>query len=136
MPALSLHHACSSVHHAAFAAILSPSFFHRLLACIRRLGHNNLEELLASFGPETAIVCLQETKMVQGQLDASLAKPAGTISQYHIVQRRIRIVSLVKNSRTNPDDPERQDIDAVPPAGWERESSLLTTYWSESTLSS
>ncbi|KAJ1481559.1 Endonuclease/exonuclease/phosphatase [Baffinella frigidus] len=48
-----------------------------LLACLRRLGHAKLEDLLASFGPETAIVCLQETKMVQGQLDASLAKPAG-----------------------------------------------------------
>ena len=57
--------------------------------------------------------------MVQGQLDASLAKPAGNISQYHIVQRRIRIVPLIRNFRTTPDHPDRQGIDAITQAGWD-----------------
>ena len=48
-----------------------------LLPCLKRMGMKLLEELLESFGPDVHIVCLQESKLQQSQLDQTLARPKG-----------------------------------------------------------
>jgi exonuclease III len=48
-----------------------------LLPCLKRMGFKLLEELLESFGPDVHIVCLQEAKLQQSQLDQTLARPKG-----------------------------------------------------------
>jgi exodeoxyribonuclease III len=48
-----------------------------LLPCLKRMGMKLLEELLESFGPDVHIICLQESKLQQSQLDQTLARPKG-----------------------------------------------------------